>query len=130
MAVQDKVNDLIKEYNKVFEGEPNCFQFAGQLCAKFPKSEMYYNGDHIITKIKGNFYDFKGIIKNTENYLPLSSYGDKWIVELHRSSSERTYRTGRGKAKHECLEVLEEARKEIKSKVTISYLQEKIRTTV
>lgn len=40
-----------------------CYSFYFKLLGKFPEAECWYDGDHVITKIKDKFYDITGEVK-------------------------------------------------------------------
>ena len=51
----------------------SCYHLYKILKTIFPDAECYFSNmhDHVITKIEGVFYDIKGVVNNTEGYIPL-----------------------------------------------------------
>jgi len=52
----------------------SCYQFYLILKSIIPNAEAYYNSDHIITKIGERFYDIRGEIINTGEYLYMKEH--------------------------------------------------------
>lgn len=44
-----------------------CYNFHEILLAKYPESEAFYDGDHVITKIEGEYYDITGKVKSVNH---------------------------------------------------------------
>lgn len=75
---QIKSDALLKSKGSPFKDE--CYAFHKELVKEFPDGELYYDGDHVITKINDYFYDFKGLVYDTKNFLEASAYGDaEWF---------------------------------------------------
>lgn len=51
----------------------SCYQFYKILKEVFPQANAFYNSDHVITEIDGNFYDITGEVENT-NHLEMSEH--------------------------------------------------------
>ncbi|HPJ65958.1 MAG TPA: hypothetical protein PK243_10585 [Flexilinea sp.] len=49
-----------------------CFKFFKILQSKFPEAEAFYDGDHVITKIDGKYYDINGV-QNPGNHLRMTT---------------------------------------------------------
>ena len=50
-----------------------CYKFYLILKEKFPEAEAYYDDNHVITKIRNNYYDVTGVVIknkhiNVDNY--------------------------------------------------------------
>ena len=50
-----------------------CYKFYLKLKKEFPSAEAYYNSDHVITKIDGNYYDSSGRVEKT-NHISVEVY--------------------------------------------------------
>lgn len=60
----------------------SCLYFALILKNRFPSAQIYYNSDHVITKISDRYYDITGEVHPREFYLPISKYGKNVIKSL------------------------------------------------
>ena len=61
-----------------------CYSFHRLLRAQFPEARAFYNGNHIITRIDGVFYDIDGIVDNSDGeYINLLEFGLANIQELY-----------------------------------------------
>lgn len=59
---------------------PNaCLKFHRLLKAVYPAGSGYYNSDHVITEIGGDFFDIDGQVEDFGGYLPLDEFGDEFI---------------------------------------------------
>lgn len=58
-----------------------CLKFHKLLKAVFPEANGYYNSDHVITEIDGDFYDIDGATSDIGGFLPINEYGDEFIEE-------------------------------------------------
>ena len=70
--------DLILRLREIHPGEPapnSCLMFHLLLKAMYPNARGWYDHEHIITEIDGEFYDLGGIAERTERYLPFEQYG-------------------------------------------------------
>lgn len=56
-----------------------CLKFYRLLKMVFPEARGYYNSEHVITEIEGDFYDIDGIVENYGSYLPIDDFGDELI---------------------------------------------------
>ncbi|CAN5508181.1 hypothetical protein BH10ACI2_BH10ACI2_04250 [soil metagenome] len=56
-----------------------CLKFSRLLQAVFPDAKSYYNVDHVITEIDGEFYDVDGSVLEIGGFLPIEEYGDDFI---------------------------------------------------
>jgi len=54
----------------------SCMNFHVVLRRIFPNAEPYFNIDHVITKINGNFYDITGKV-NPKDYSKFTSFYNK-----------------------------------------------------
>lgn len=63
-AIRNSFPQSVEVYTK-----GSCYQFFKILQAVFPEAEAYYDCDHVITKIDGQFYDITGRVKK-EKHLP------------------------------------------------------------
>ena len=64
--------------------EGACYEFYKFLKIIYPQSEAYYNGNHVYTKIDGEFYDITGRVPFTEmgeRGLRLMTEDDKLFAE-------------------------------------------------
>ena len=69
--------------------KPQCMMVYFMLNLKFPDAIPYSDNDHIITKIKGAFYDWGGAVIR-ENHIPFQdSYGDEWIVNHYNAIRDK-----------------------------------------
>lgn len=55
----------------------SCYNLYLLLDCVFPNCEAWYDGNHIITKIKKDFFDIEGIVTDVENYEPLHNFFSK-----------------------------------------------------
>ena len=55
----------------------SCINMFLILHSIFPEAIPYSNNDHIVTKIDDRLYDINGVVLNTDNYIPYSSYYNK-----------------------------------------------------
>ena len=70
-----KIKKFISDLNKIYgQQKESCYLFSRLLISVFG-GELYYDSDHVITKINGVFYDSKGIVEDTDNYLPEAEFG-------------------------------------------------------
>ena len=62
-----------KTFGTYSEGKGGCYKFYLILKEVFPDAVGYYNGDHVITKINGKFYDIDGNVTGdiSGNYLQI-----------------------------------------------------------
>lgn len=56
-----------------------CLKFHRLLKAVYPDANGYYNSDHLITEIDGEFFDIDGIATQIAGFLPIESFGDDLI---------------------------------------------------
>ena len=75
----DEVLNYIDYLKSKIEKEPQCFLFALLLKVKFDNAILYYDNNHIITKIHDKYYDWNGVIEKGR-HIPFEDYGDNWIV--------------------------------------------------
>ncbi len=75
---------LVREIypDRYAEGSNGCLKFHKLLAAVFPDSHGYYNSDHVITEIDGDFYDVDGVVEQFGGYLPLEEYGQEFIENV------------------------------------------------
>jgi len=60
----------------------SCYYFSRILLHLFPTAEVFYNMDHIITKIDGKYYDIRGEVIPQGLYLPISEFKPEQIQNL------------------------------------------------
>jgi hypothetical protein len=87
MGRYDVLAEILK-INEVFP-EPQCYLVALLLSSQF-QGEVYYNNDHCVTKIDGNYYDKGGlankrVVGGDAPYLPLELFGIKHKRGLMRA---------------------------------------------
>lgn len=69
------IRDSIVGSQEIYTGG-SCYHFYKILKFVFPEAEAFYDQDHVVTKIDGNYYDITGKIspdpnfENYENILP------------------------------------------------------------
>lgn len=56
-----------------------CLKMHKLLKAVFPDATGYYNSDHVITEIDGDFFDIDGQVSDIGGYLPIDEFGDDFI---------------------------------------------------
>jgi len=70
--ILDRIDQIHKAYPK-----PQCYLVAILLATRFA-GEIWYDHNHCITLIEGNYYDKSGKVDNEDvigkNYLPLDMY--------------------------------------------------------
>ena len=60
------------------DGTNGCLKFHLMLKALYPhQCHGWYNSDHIISQIRGEYYDIDGIVEKTSDYLPMEDYGSE-----------------------------------------------------
>lgn len=57
-----------------------CMKFHRLLKVVYLDANGYYNSDHVITEIDGDFYDIDGMVADLSNYLPLEEFGDEFLA--------------------------------------------------
>ena len=73
--MEEKILTIIKAIRESFGGSigiytcGNCYQFYEILKTIFPEAEAYESGNHVFTKIDGNFYDIRGKLNSKEIHL-------------------------------------------------------------
>lgn len=60
---------IIKALNDIGSLEGKCYEVYRLLKVVFPQAEGWYDGDHVITRIDGKFYDKSGLVEH-KPYLP------------------------------------------------------------
>lgn len=76
---RNKVIALITSIRESFSGSEivythgSCYRFYEILKCVFPTAEAYTNGEHIISKIGGIFYNINGRVMDAKNYYRFSS---------------------------------------------------------
>lgn len=58
-----------------------CLKFHKLLKAVFPDAAGYYNSDHVLTEIDGDFYDIDGLTENIGGFIPIEEYGADFIEQ-------------------------------------------------
>lgn len=77
MSQHKDILQFISTINKIFgQREETCYPFSKLLMSVFG-GELYYDSNHVITKIEGVFYDSKGIVTDTKGYLPKEAFGEE-----------------------------------------------------
>jgi hypothetical protein len=56
-----------------------CLKFHRLLKSVFPNATGYYNSDHVITEIDGEFVDIDGLVDSIGDYLPIDEFGTDHI---------------------------------------------------
>jgi hypothetical protein len=69
---------LHKIYGETPEYNGSCYKFHKLLYSVFG-GLLFYDGNHIITRIGRNFFDSKGKVIETEEYLPEEDYGSEYF---------------------------------------------------
>lgn len=68
-------DEFIRKIRKTFGRYPDfsggCLKFHQLLKDIYPRVNGWYNGDHIISEIDGEFYDIDGIAVRTSHFIPL-----------------------------------------------------------
>jgi len=59
-----------------------CLKFHRLLKAVFPDATGYYNSDHVLTEIDGDFYDIDGATADIGGFIPIDEYGDEFIEKV------------------------------------------------
>jgi hypothetical protein len=70
-SIRDAHPDMVKIYTK-----GSCMNFFQTLRSIYPEAQVWYNGDHAITKIDKHFYDITGHV-SSKGYLPYHTYYNK-----------------------------------------------------
>lgn len=68
----------------------SCINFHWILKHVYPNAKIYYNGDHIITKIEEKYYDITGEV-DPKRYLPLHKIYEKKSLKKAISQMRRYY---------------------------------------
>lgn len=68
-AIRDSFPDAVTVYT-----QGGCFDFYKIIKAVFPAAEPWYNVDHVITEVGGNYYDITGKVDKTDHYFMLDHY--------------------------------------------------------
>lgn len=84
----------------------SCMNLFCILRVLHPSAECYYNSDHVITKIDGQYYDINGVVRKTEDYIK--------FTEVYRKKDARRAFNQMYKANHAIIK--EELHKPIKIK--------------
>lgn len=77
--MHNKIISFISTVRDSFNGseivytQGSCYKFYLILKEVFPKSEAYYNSEHVITKINDRYYDITGEVKKT-NHLDMKTH--------------------------------------------------------
>lgn len=69
---------ILKIYGEAPKFSGSCYTFHKVLVSLF-SGKLYYNGDHIITKIGKNYFDSSGKVKDVTGYLPEEDYGKEYF---------------------------------------------------
>lgn len=68
--------ELICRIRKTFGRYPDmsggCLKFHQLLCGIYERCNGWYDGEHIISEIDGEFYDVDGIAVRTSRFIPLT----------------------------------------------------------
>lgn len=98
MLLEDKVLELLRllrslDKNIVYNGQNGrCFQIHSILRIAFPQAEPWYNGNHIISKIGGDYYDITGQVTNVVGYYELE---DDAVLSRAPTWGNETFGDGR-----------------------------------
>ena len=66
-AVRDSRPDSVEAYTR-----GGCFRFFLILRAVWPEAEAWYDGDHVVTRIGGRYYDIRGdVTRKVKDAYPL-----------------------------------------------------------
>lgn len=85
--IHQDVLKFIATVNKIFgQKKESCYPFSRLLISVFG-GEMYYDSNHVITKINGVFYDSKGIVEDTDNYLPEAEFGTEHFEQSFKHNN-------------------------------------------
>lgn len=75
-AVSISPEEFIRKIRKIFGRYPDfsggCLKFHRLLKDIFPNVNGWYNGEHIISEIEGEFYDIDGKARRTASFQPLT----------------------------------------------------------
>lgn len=83
------VLEFIELMKSQIKDRPQCHHFALQLKGKFSDAVIYSSSDHCITRIDGEWYDWDGVAKFSDKFLPFpESYGDQHIVNHYKATEE------------------------------------------
>jgi hypothetical protein len=70
---------LRETYPERYSTSNGCLKFHRLLKAVFPEASGYYDSDHIITEIDGEFFDIDGQVEEIGGYLPIEEFGVEFI---------------------------------------------------
>lgn len=60
----------------------SCYKFYKILKSVFPEAKAYYNSDHVITEIKGKYYDITGEVRKEGHLLVDEHYCHEKLNKL------------------------------------------------
>lgn len=74
--------DLIHRLREIYpdryeEASGGCFKFHCLLKAIYPQCVGWYNSDHVISEIDGEYYDIDGAAKRTPDFDPLKDFAPR-----------------------------------------------------
>ena len=61
-----------------------CLKFHRLMKAVFPDANGFYDSNHVITEIDGEYFDIDGLIEDPVGYLPIEDFGAEYIESAFR----------------------------------------------